>query len=635
MWVKPAALNQPDYTALFNNDAANNNDFQIEADENKYQYKGGQYFQIINGGEQTATWNQIAVTCRAGTPLIRTFYNGNFRSSNASEDATFGQIEIGCNRAEDRAFNGMIDEFRISSVVRSDDWIKAAFDSQNKPQEFVQIEKDSYWDTLAGPGLQNGNGRWSTTNALWSSTTNGSSPLLNWENGCVANFIPSGGSVITVDSVSVQGMKVAGSGYTFSGGGIKFGSSGLTADNGVLMKSSCLISARQTWNVASGKTVDIPYNTSGYIYGAGTLTKTGGGTLKINSRWNALTGGIIINGGTLLTDVWNKGPLFDSAGPRTITINTNATLKTGVHSLGFYDKPLPTITINAGGTWALLHEQYITGGLLRLRGGTVNIQANDLRVKYNPVINVYPSPITARIIGLQLALYNNVVFNTGIGSAPVSLLVSAKVTGGWRVTKNGLGSVKLTGNNTYSGGTTINAGTLLVSNTAGSGTGSGTVSVSGGTLGGSGSIGNSVAVSGGGTINPGETTGNLTIAAGNLSFAATGATNSFRVDLAGPADYDSLTVAGSGSRITLTNVTLDVNLEYQALGREKYFIIVNNSTNSISGQFNGLPQDAKVDIGSPFISRISYEGDAGSGAVNGGNDVVLYFEPSGLFFLVH
>ena len=64
------------------------------------------------------------------------------------------------------------------------------------------------------------------------------------------------------------------------------------------------------------------------------------------------------------------------------------------------------------------------------------------------------------------------------------------------------------------------------------------------------------------------------------------------------------------------------------------FIIVNNSANSISGQFNGMPQDAKVDIGSPLTSRISYEGDADTGTLSGGNDVVLYFEPSGLFFLV-
>src|SRR5207244_10659082 len=43
--------------------------------------------------------------------------------------------------------------------------------------------------------------------------------------------------------------------------------------------------------------------------------------------------------------------------------------------------------------------------------------------------------------------------------------------------------------NTYSGGTTVNDGALLVNNTTGSGTGTGTVTVnSGGTLGGTGTI---------------------------------------------------------------------------------------------------------------------------------------------------
>jgi fibronectin-binding autotransporter adhesin len=64
--------------------------------------------------------------------------------------------------------------------------------------------------------------------------------------------------------------------------------------------------------------------------------------------------------------------------------------------------------------------------------------------------------------------------------------------------------------NSYSGGTIVNAGTLLVNNPFGSGTGSGFVAVSNnGTLGGSGSIAGPVWVAG--TIAPGQSVGTLTL----------------------------------------------------------------------------------------------------------------------------
>ena len=79
----------------------------------------------------------------------------------------------------------------------------------------------------------------------------------------------------------------------------------------------------------------------------------------------------------------------------------------------------------------------------------------------------------------------------------------------------------LTGtNNTYSGGTTISGGTLLVNNTNGSGTGSGAVTVdSGGTLGGAGIISGAVTVNSGGAFAPGNPLGTLTIS-NNLTLAA-------------------------------------------------------------------------------------------------------------------
>ncbi|MBA3964110.1 MAG: autotransporter-associated beta strand repeat-containing protein, partial [Chthoniobacterales bacterium] len=65
------------------------------------------------------------------------------------------------------------------------------------------------------------------------------------------------------------------------------------------------------------------------------------------------------------------------------------------------------------------------------------------------------------------------------------------------VTKVGTGALTLTGANTYEESTTIEGGTLLISNTTGSGTGPGPVQVDTGTLGGKGTISGAVTVGAG------------------------------------------------------------------------------------------------------------------------------------------
>jgi autotransporter-associated beta strand protein len=76
-----------------------------------------------------------------------------------------------------------------------------------------------------------------------------------------------------------------------------------------------------------------------------------------------------------------------------------------------------------------------------------------------------------------------------------------------KLVKVGSGGLNLSGANTYTGGTAVNGGFLLVNNTTGSGTGSGAVTVnSTGTLGGSGTIGGAVTLNSGGIIAPGAGT---------------------------------------------------------------------------------------------------------------------------------
>ena len=90
-----------------------------------------------------------------------------------------------------------------------------------------------------------------------------------------------------------------------------------------------------------------------------------------------------------------------------------------------------------------------------------------------------------------------VLDNPALGSdyARISGVISG--TGASHLGKTGAGALELTNANTYEGGTTISAGTLLVNNASGSGTGSGAVLIeAGATLGGSGFVAGATTISG-------------------------------------------------------------------------------------------------------------------------------------------
>jgi autotransporter-associated beta strand protein len=142
------------------------------------------------------------------------------------------------------------------------------------------------------------------------------------------------------------------------------------------------------------------------------------------------------------------------------------------------------------------------------------------------------------------------------GTANIDGILSGVVSNG-TLQKLGGGTLALTGDNSYAGGTLVNEGRLLVNNTAGSGVGSGDVTVDAGVLGGSGFIGTSgdtsnVAVNNSARLAPGSSAGELTVF-GNVTFSAT--TTFFDVELA-DGGFDKLTVNGTASLNGTLNVAL-------------------------------------------------------------------------------
>ena len=207
---------------------------------------------------------------------------------------------------------------------------------------------------------------------------------------------------------------------------------------------------------------------------------------------------------------------------------------------------------------------------------------------------------------------------TGV-SAVISDGGAAGGTGG-ALTKVGSGMLALGGANTYTGATTVSAGTLLVIGSIISAT---TVE-SGANFGGSGTVG-TVSVQNGGTLAPGPSFGvpELRVTYGTLSTQAlslvAGAT--LEIEIArplpapGPDQFDRLNVTGS---VSLGGATLDVALlgGYSPPTGAAFVIVDNDGTDPISGTFAGLPEGAIVTAGANRFS-ITYRGGTNA------NDVVL------------
>ena len=218
--------------------------------------------------------------------------------------------------------------------------------------------------------------------------------------------------------------------------------------------------------------------------------------------------------------------------------------------------------------------------------------------------------------------------NTGLNTIG-GIISNVQPTG---IIKAGPGTWNLTAANTYSGGTAVNQGLLLINNTTGSGTGPGAVAVnSGGTLGGNGTISGAITVNLGGTLSPGNSPGKLTT--GSTLTLADGST--FVVEITGPTagtQHDQMvvtagnTVLGSGgSNQPTLSLPSPSGTGFAALVP---VVIINNSgTGTETGTFAGLADGSTVaaltGLGGINQWSIYYNYDVASNALTGGNDVVL------------
>ena len=139
-------------------------------------------------------------------------------------------------------------------------------------------------------------------------------------------------------------------------------------------------------------------------------------------------------------------------------------------------------------------KDVISGETLTFRGYGYSAGSTSGTFRYDNVATTGASPgFTANTAAIALAADTNVYANSS------SLTLSGPITGAFGLEKIGTNTVTLTGTNSYSGPTSVTAGTLAVGN-AGVGSITSAVTVaSGATLAGTGTISGAVTVNSGGT----------------------------------------------------------------------------------------------------------------------------------------
>jgi len=471
--------------------------------------------------------------------------------------------------------------------------------------------------TIATPIALNGDQTWanaSTTNALTiAGPVGGSGNLTTSGNVTISSTGALGAGVITLSTSGPGTLTLMGS-NTFTGA--------TTINNGGIInyQNNAAFGATSPITVASGGTAQVQNNTVG---GNLALTISGTGAAGTTGAFESVSGA---NG--------YAGPLTLGANA-TIASDLNSTLSltgTNVTGAGFkltlagagngsISNVIATgagaLTMNGTGIWTLLGANTYTG-VTTLSAGILNVGVAEGAGG--------PLGIGGSIVfsggTLQYSANNQFDYSSRFSTAAGQLYrvdtnkqsviwASALTSSGGSLTKLSLGTLFLTGNNTYSGGTTIVNGTLNVSSDNALGAAAGVVNMNGGTL--------QFALSGGVALNLSR---NVILNGG--AFDTNGGNDIVNGVISGASPTNSNLIKNGAGVLTVTNTntyagstTVNAGILYVPSGSLGTGPLnVNNTNASAPGTVGGLYLYNGAQTVGPLSGTIADAGD--------GNLAVIY-----------
>ena len=396
-----------------------------------------------------------------------------------------------------------------------------------------------------------------------------SAPLSLTDNALISAF---GGTSLTI--TGAIGENVVGRGVTSNGAGtVTLGGSSANTYTGLTLVTAGTLNLDKTpgVNAIGAGGLDIDFGGAVTLLGsnqiADSATVINNGTFTIGTRGETVAalngvGNVITGSGGVLTigSSNNLSSQFDG-----VISGAGTIIKAGTGTLGL------TGTNTFGGVGQTVS---VNGGILQYYSdNNLGDAANSVTLN-DGTLETMASITSARAINLS----GNGTIDTGNNVD----LFSGVVSGAGGLTKAGSGILNLSGTNTFTGGTTINAGTVVINDATSLGSSSGGLSLNSGTLevGGTFSTARNITlgsatsiiqvdpsqtytvngvVSGSGSLNK-NGTGNLSLTGAN-TFTGSTAVNQGTLTLAGAGSNISL---GSTSSITVsTGATLALGASNQ------------------------------------------------------------------------